>query len=177
LGSEVQARGRRRHRSPLTSIYRLVSFPVRGTVRPCDVGRQGDVTELLYDGEEIGHRLKPYPTLTEGPAAHDFGSQSGRLPRVRRAKIDPLPHPYLPPRTDQALPLVRLLRDLHCQQDFDLALEEILRRRIARTERLRPRPAAAPVKPGRKNASIVEHDQISGAEQIGQFAEPAILKT
>jgi hypothetical protein len=62
------------------------------------------------------------------------------------------------------------------QQNFNTSAKEITRGRIFRAERLRLKTSATAIKAGGKYASVVEDDEICWPQQVGEFAELAILK-
>src|SRR5882724_8420736 len=77
LRREVQARSWRGHAAGgfCAGIDRLVAFAVFGPVFARDIWRQRDVSQLLYYGKKIRHRIKTQGTLTEFAAPDYFCSQ------------------------------------------------------------------------------------------------------
>jgi hypothetical protein len=76
--------------------------------------------------------------------------------------------------TDQALPLIWILRELPSQQNFDTAAEKIPSCGIVRTDRMGLKPGPASVQSRRKHAGIVEYDQIVSPQELGKVAELAV---
>lgn len=60
--------------------------------------------------------------------------------------------------SNEALPIVWVGCELASEKDFDAAVGAF----------------AAAVKPGRKDAGVVEDDEIAGLQKVGEFAEQAI---
>lgn len=78
---------------------------------------------------------------------------------------------------DEAFPVVRILAELAGQKDLDAPVKEVPGCGIVRAERLRLQTCAPAVKAGGKDASIVEDDEVAGPEEIGEFAELAVLES
>ncbi len=78
---------------------------------------------------------------------------------------------------DQALPIVRFSRKLAGQQNLDAAVEEIARGRVAWADGMRSGSFAAAIESSRKDAGIVEDQQVAGMQEIGKFAEQAVSMT
>src|SRR5258706_3363755 len=149
---EVQARGRRGHRSSRSGIDRLIAVTVGSPVVAIDVWRQRDVSDALHAGEEISNRMKSYPALPKIAARDDLRLQFGRV-----AEIDFLSDPDFPTRPYQALPLIRISASLPRQQHLDAPLQEVTRSRIMRAQRMRAFSAPPPIESCRKNARVVDN--------------------
>jgi hypothetical protein len=123
------------------------------------------VSNALDSGKEIGDWGESDSPLPKAAALYDFGYDLGFRWEVgweagRCAKVEFFPDPDLPPGPHEALPLIRIVRHLACQQNFDPSAEEISRCRIVRAEGLGPLSAAAAVEPGREHARIVQDEQV-----------------
>lgn len=121
--------------------------------------------------KEIGDRIKPYAALTETTPRHDLSLQWMVLP-----KKESLPDANLASWPNQALPLVRLDRNLPCEQDFNPSLEELLRRRIPRAHQLRLRSASRTVQTCRKDSGVVEYHQVVRPEEFWKSAKHAVAE-
>ena len=141
---EVEACGRRRDRSRFAGVHRLVALAVEIKVGALDVGRQGHVSDRLY---EVGHaRRTRRPEPDFAPSAESL-FQDLAVQRVRAALEHHLP-PGLEPLSwmDQRFPAI-LGRPRH-QQAFDVA----------------PARQPAPQQARRKHPRVVEHEQIAASE-------------
>ena len=137
--SEMKARGGSGDRSAFAGVDGLIAFAVGGRIGARDVGRERDVSQLFEDAEKVFHGLKADAALAEPGAGDHFGLQD-----IRLAEEKALSHPDFTAGAHQALPFVRIAGKLRGQQDLDVAVEEIARRGIARTERLRLQAGARP---------------------------------
>jgi len=63
---------------------------------------------------------------------------------------------------------------LACEQDFDLAAEEVARGGVLRAERLGLKAGAASKKAGGKYAGVIEYQQVAGMEEVGKIPELAV---
>src|SRR5208283_2015861 len=100
------------------------------------------------------------------------GLEGGRI-----AEIEFLPDSDLAAGAHQALPLIGIIRELACQQNFDAATEKILCRRIVRAQGLGALSAAVAVETGREHPRIVHDQQVVGPQQAGEFAKAAVFPT
>ncbi len=177
LRREVQAGGGRGDRAPRLFAGKdgLVARAVVGRVRPVDVRRQRDVPDALDDGEEVRHRSKAQRPLAEGAAGDDFGLEQRRRARLRtllRGKEQAFAHADLASGMHQRQPFVRC--ELAREQDFHLAPQVLAGRGVLRADRLGMDAGAMSVKPRRKDAGVVEDQQVVRAEQRGQLPEVAV---
>jgi hypothetical protein len=78
---------------------------------------------------------------------------------------------------NQAFPIVGTGRKLTGEKNLDATLQEIASTGIALADGLGVRAFAPSIKTRGKNASVVEHKQVAGLEQIGQIAKLAIKVT
>ena len=62
------------------------------------------------------------------------------------------------------------------KQDLDASPEKIVSSGIVRAQRLGLKTCSSSVESSGKNAGVVEHDEIVGAQPIGEIAELAIPK-
>ena len=148
---EVQAGGRRRCRAGLGGVHRLVAVgPVEAAV---DVGRQW---HLAVPGEQLERivvaRQLDRERVAGGGARADHGDGHAVESEQRLAAAEAAGRP------DQCLPRAP--------------------GRVARLEQqdLR-RPAGGPVQaePGRDDPRLVDHDDVAGAQQIGELGHGAVL--
>ena len=72
-------------------------------------------------------RHQPLQLSHLAPQRCHLGFQFGGI-----AKVEFFPDPDLPPGSHQAFPLIRIFRDLACQQNFDAPAQKISCRRIVR---------------------------------------------
>jgi len=182
--SEVKAGGGSCDRSILLGINGLVAIEVARRIGARDVRRKWDVADAAEKSEEVvlpvvfvtvivvvfsSKRLKSDAAFAELGAGENFGLQFVVLPE-KEAFADA----NLASGVNQAFPIVRVGRELAREQDLDASLQNVACWGIARAPGLRARAFAAAVKPGRKDAGVVENNEIAGAQQIGEIAEQAI---
>ncbi len=186
LRGEVQTGRRRRYRSPRLRIDGLVTFFIISIAIPgccavvaVDVGRKGHVAYALDSRKEIGDQSEPDAPLAETAAADDFGLQFGAfaLERIfgRAAEVEFLSDSDLAPGPYQALPLIRIVRQLACQQNFDFSTEKIPCRRIVRAQGLCSLSAPVAVETCREDSRVVQDQQVVGPQQVGEFAKPTVF--
>jgi hypothetical protein len=172
LGRKMQPGRRGRHRSALPRIYGLIPITIRRLVFARDVGRQGHVAELLYGSEKILSRRKPNLPLSKGRSTDHLSPQ---LVAIAEEKL--FADPYLPARTNEALPFIRSLTYLLRQKNFDAPAQELARCGVPRADRLRFGPTSASIKASRKHAGIVEHDQVIGLQEIGKIPKNSVFQS
>jgi hypothetical protein len=129
------------------------------------------VSDLVDAREEVGDWGEADVTFAEFSAVKDFG-----LKFVILSKEEVLSDGDFAAWSDEALPIVGLRLQLAREQNFDASAEEVTRGRILRTQGLGLETCASAIKPGGKDARVVEDDQIVGAKQIGEFAKIAVLQ-
>src|ERR1700741_1077932 len=78
---EVKPRRRRRHRAALAGVDGLVAFAIPLAVCPCNVRRQGHVTESFDDFEKIVYTGEADAPLPKSPAAEHFRLEIVLLPK------------------------------------------------------------------------------------------------
>jgi len=172
FGSEVKAGGGSGGRSTLLGIDGLIALAVVRRIRTRDVGRERDVADAIQSSEKVGgsgDRLEADAALAEFGAAQDFG-----LKLILFAEEKALADADFAAGANQAFPIVRIGGELTGQQNFDASVKKIASRGIVRADGLSPGAFAAAIKPGRKNAGVVEDDEIAGLQQVGKIAELAI---
>ena len=167
--SEVQPRGRSRHRASRPGVNRLVTIAVFGPVFAVDVRRQGHMADSIYQGKEVWSRIEPDATFAKVTACNNFC-----LKRDRITEMKPLADPNLPARPNQALPLVQLTRHLAREQHLDLSVQEFLGGPIVRTDWMSTLPAPMTVKASGKDPRIVHDQQVIRPQQIGEIAERTV---
>src|SRR6266566_4259105 len=167
FGREVQAGRRRRYRSPSLGVDGLVAIPVYcavfTVVLAVNVRRKRHVSNALDAGKKIVDRGEADPPLPKTAAFDDLGFQFGWGVGWRTrwsVKVEFFPDPDLPAGPYEALPLIRIVRHLACQQNFDPPAEKISCCWIMRAQGLGALSAAVAVEPGREHPRIVHHQQV-----------------
>src|SRR6202044_732680 len=163
-------------RSALLSVDGLIAFAIAGRIRARDIRRKWDVANAIERSEEIfiaRNGQESDAALAELRAGQNLGLQFV-LQFVLHSKKKALADADLAAGGNQAFPIVGLNRKLPREQDLDTAAKEILGGRILRTDGLRARALAMAVEPRRKNAGVVEDDEIGGPQPLGKVAEEAI---
>jgi hypothetical protein len=168
---EVQAGGGRGNRASLARVYRLVALPISSPIGARNIRRQRNMAEPFDYAEKVNHGREPDSALPERAPAGHFRLQIARL-----TEVELLSHSNLAPGTHEALPLIRISTGLPREQDFDSPVQEVSRGGIVRANWVRPRTLAPAIEPGRKDASVVEHNQIIGPKQRRQVAEAAVCQ-
>ncbi len=171
LQGEMQAGGGGGNGAARARVDRLVALAVGRLVGPRDVRGQRHVPDLLHRRQKIRHRREPQGAFAEAAARHHL-----RREFVVRPEVEPLADPDLAPRVHQRLPGVGFAGQRRGQQRFHLAVEKLVRRRVARAERLRAHPLAAAEEARWKYPGVVQHQQVAGAQELGQLAKPAVCK-
>ena len=167
--SEVEASGGRGDGSALAGVDGLVAVAIGGGIGAGDVGRERDMADLLDAGEEVVDRTEADVALAKFAAGDDLG-----LEFIVVAEEKVLADADFAAWTHEAFPIVRIALELTCEQDFDLAAEEVARGRILRADRLGLKTGAASKKASGKYAGIVEYQQITGVEKVGKIAKVAV---
>jgi hypothetical protein len=85
-------------------------------------------------------------------------------------------NPDFAARTNQAFPLVGMLPQLPGEENFNPSTKEVARGRISRTQHLGLKTFAVAIKASRKDASIVEDEEIGGTQQVGEFTKLTVLE-
>ncbi len=156
LRGEVETGGGRGYRSPLLGIDGLIAIAIVGGIRARDVGRERDVADAIEGREKIIHALGGLKTdvaLAELSARQDFSLEFNLIAEEKAfADSD------FAAGANQALPIVGIGRELASEEDFDAAGSAF----------------AAAIKPGRKNAGIVEDDEIAGSQKVGEFTKQGV---
>jgi len=154
----------------------LIAFAIAGRIRARDIRRKWDVANAIERSEEIfiaRNGQESDAALAELRASQNLGLQFV-LQFVLHSEKKALADADLAAGANQAFPIVGLNRKLPREQDLDTAAKEILGGRILRTDGLRARALAMAVEPRRKNAGVVEDDEIGGPQPLGKVAEEAI---
>src|SRR5262249_25558379 len=137
----MKAGGRGRDGSALTGIDSLVAVAIVGCVISRDVGREGDVADALDGREEVicgmdsRWRLFPHEpdvAFAEFSARDDFGFQF-----IVIAEIEMFAETDLSSGSYQAFPIVGIMAELVCQENFNASTEKLARGGVVRAERLR----------------------------------------
>lgn len=170
LRGKVQACSRRGHRATLARIDSLIAIAVGRTIGAIDIRWQRHMSELLNPAKKILQWLESYATFAKGSSADDLC-----LHFVLLTEKQPLAHSDLPSRVNQALPFVGLLGYLVREQYFNPAPKKIPCRRIVRTHRLRLGPAPMTVQTRRKDAGVVEYNQIIWPKKLWKISKAAVL--
>ncbi len=170
--SEMQAGGWSGDGSAFVRIDGLIALAVGGGIFPRDVGREGDMSDALEDGEEIFRRNESDVTFPEGSAGDYLGLQF-----ILRAKEEMLSNSDFAAGADETLPFIWLRCDLAGEENLDASAEEFAGGWILRAEGLRVDPLAATVKPSRKDAGVVEDQEVGWAQKIRESTESQVLKS
>lgn len=80
-------------------------------------------------------------------------------------------------RAHKAFPFVGLELQLPGEEDLDAPAKKIAGRGIARAQCFRTESAAASIEARGEDASVVEDDEVAGAQEFGEVAELAIMQT
>ena len=160
----MQPGGGRGHRSALAGEDRLVAFAVGGGVGALDVGRQRDVADLLELGEQIARARKAQGALAEFPARHDLGFQAA-------AESDALADRQLAAGTHERLPIAPVGAGGAQEKDLHLAAQIFVPLGIVPADGQRAHARAMAEQARRKNARIVEHQAIAGAQELRETRE------
>src|SRR5215472_16131392 len=110
--------------------------------------------QVLPLEKNIRHGREADPSFPETTPAHNF-----RLQVLSFSKIKLLTDTYLPARTNETFPFVRLLAELPGEQRLYSSLQKISCRPVAQADWLRSDPPPPPVESRRKHARIVKHHQ------------------
>src|SRR5215469_8178180 len=170
LRREVQACSRRRHRSWFFRIDRLVAVAVGGPVLTRDIGRQWNMANPIYDLRKVGDGSKSDMPLAKRAPRDHIGPQLGVL-----AEEKCLTHSYLSAGTNETLPFIRFLADLSNKQDLDASLQKITRRGIVRRDWLGLRATSVAIKPRRKHARVVHHQEIVWSQNLRKIAKNLVM--
>src|SRR5437870_4094517 len=169
--SEVQSCGRRCRGPTFLGVDSLVTLPIFRTIFAIDVGRQRHMPNSLNDRKEVGHRSKPDSPLPETATRHHVGFQFVLLPEEQA-----LTDSDFSSRTDQALPLVWLIRDLPGEQHLNAPPQKIPRCRILGADRLCLDADSSPIQSRWKHTCIVKYQKIVGPQQVGEILKCAVFK-
>jgi len=166
LRGEMEAGRGRGYGSALLRIDGLIALAIARGIWARDIGRERDVADAIEGGEEIIvilERLEAEVALAELGARQDLGLQVVGLQVIGLqfillAEEKAFADSDFAPGAHQALPIVGLGGELASEKDFDAPVSTF----------------AAAIKPGGKNAGIVEDDEIAGLQEVGEFAEQAM---
>jgi hypothetical protein len=161
LGSEVQPRGRSRYCAAFAREHSLISLGVETIFFvPFDVRRKRRAADTIDDFVEVARRFEAhYAAAAFAPLDHFSGE-------LAACELDSPARRQSSSRLDQGFPNQRF--DAAHEKDFDAPSEY----RFASRSHAQP-PAD---KPCRKDSSVVQHQQVSGAKVIRQLCEYRIDK-
>ncbi len=128
------------------------------------------MSDALDSGKEIGDRGEADVAFSEAAALGNFSFEGWRI-----AEVELLTNADLAAGAHQALPFIRIVRDLAGQQNFDPATEKILCCGIVRAQGLGTLSATVAVETRREHPSIVQYQQIVRTQQAGEFSKAAVL--
>jgi hypothetical protein len=83
----------------------------------------------------------------------------------------------LPSGADQTFPIVGILAQLACEENLDAPPKKVARGGILGAEGLRLNTPAPPIEAGGKDSRVVEDNEISRAEHLGEFPEGAVFES
>jgi hypothetical protein len=127
------------------------------------------MADFLDAGEEVVHGSEADVALAKFAAGDDLG-----LEFVAVAEEKMLADADFAAGTHETFPIVRVALQLACEQDFDTTAEEVARGRILRAQRLGLKTGAASKKASGEYTGVVEYQQITALEEIGQIAKVAV---
>src|ERR1700733_7012657 len=165
-GCKVKSGGGRRNRSARLRVDRLVAFAVACGIRPVDIWWQRNVSDPIESCEKIFHRRESDPPFTEFAPGNYLSPQL-----IRIAEKQSFPDSNLAAGTNQAFPLIRLLRKLAGEEDFNAAAKKVARRRIAAANRLSLKPGTSPVQTRGKDPRVVKNQQVVRPQEAGELFE------
>lgn len=182
--SEVKASGGSGDRSVLLGVNGLVAIEIARRIGAHDVGRKRDVADPAENGKEVvfpvilvmvlfvmfsRKGLKANAAFAELGTGENFSLQFVVLSEKKA-----FAYANLASGANQTFPIVGVGGKLAREQDLNPSLQKVARSGIVRADRLRASAFAATVEPRRKDAGVVEDDEIAGTQQIGEIAEQAI---
>src|SRR5712691_1840594 len=154
---EMKAGGGGSHRAALPSVDGLIALAIAGRIRTRDIGRKWDVADAIENGVEIVNRAEANAAFAEFSAGENLSLQL-----IELAEKQVFANANLAAGSNQAFPIVGRSRELAGEENLDAALEEIASRGIAGTDGVSPSAFAAAIEPCRKDAGVVEDEQIAG---------------
>lgn len=169
--SEMQSGSRSGHGSTLARIDRLISLAIARRIRARNVGRERNMADAFDSREEIRNGLETNSAFAKAAARQDFSMQL-----VMRSKEQALAYSDFSSGPDQTFPFIWTVRHLPREQHFDSSLQKITRGGVSRANWLGFHASPAAIQSCRKNACVVEDQQIGRVKQIGEIAEKAILQ-
>jgi hypothetical protein len=169
LRSEVEAGGWGGDGSTFAGIDGLVAVAIGRRIEARDVRRQRDMADFIDAGEEVVNGCEADVALAKFAAVDYLGMEF-----VVLAQEKMLADADFAAGADEALPNVRIALQLSCEQDFDTTAEEVARGRILRAQRLGLETGAASKKASGKYTGVVEYQQITALEEIGQIAKVTV---
>jgi hypothetical protein len=169
FGCEMKASGGGCYRSPLLRIDGLIPLTIMGRVRTRDIRREWDVADAVEGSEEIADGLKTEAAQAEFRASEDLGLQF-----IPLAEEQAFADPDFAAGPNQAFPIIGLGGELAGQENLDAAAEEIACRRIGRADRVSAGAFAAAIQPRRKDAGVVENEQVAALQELREVAEQAV---
>lgn len=169
LRSEVEAGGGGGDGSAFARIDGLVAVVIGRRIEARNVRRQRDMPDFIDASEEVVHFSEADVALAKFAAVDYLG-----LEFVVLAEEKMLADSNFAAGADEAFPIVWIALQLSCEQDFDTTAEEVARGRILRAQRLGLKTGAASKKASGKYTGVVEYQQITPLEEIGQIAKVAV---
>lgn len=175
FSSEVKSCGRGGYGSALTSIDGLIAVAIGGGIGTRNVGRKRNVADGIEGSEEILAGREADMALAEFSAGDDLGlelvvSVFGRAEEKMLADGD------LAPRADKTFPFIGIMAELASKEDLGPSVEKIPCGGIPRANGLRVESGATRIETRRKDARVVEDNEIVGTEKMGEIAELAVGK-
>ena len=166
LRSEVKASGRGRGASDLMGEDSLIAVAVFEVVVPMDVRRERHVAYFVEDGMEVRGRRETQSAFAELCRCQDLSFEKG-LGLINGMEEQALTGLDFAARANEGGPLVRgkLLRE----KDFNAAS------RVWRAGLRLLATGANCIESSRKNAAIVEDQQIAGVQNLGEIAKKIVV--
>src|SRR5437667_463391 len=161
---EMEAGSRCRDRSTGLGIDGLIGLPIRGVIRPVNVGWQGHMADAVDS-------LLDWPVWrAQADAAHPVRCASQHLGlQGSIAENQDFSGAHLASRADQSLPGV--VAFLAREQEFDLAGQKLAPSRVVLSHPLRLHSPPMAEKARGKHFGVVENQQVAAPEDLRNLAK------
>src|SRR5215472_921765 len=148
----MESRGGGCDRALLAGEDGLIALAVAGVIGAFDVGWERDVAQAFEGGPKVAWSVEADSALAQFAVGDDLAFQVF-------VEANTFANSHLPAGTHQRLPVAAVGGDAVQQKDFDVASVS----------------GACAEQAGRKDARVVQHEAIAGAEEAGEVAECAIF--
>src|SRR3954462_4666854 len=157
FGGEVESSGGSGDRTGFAGVHGLVAVVILGRVRPCDVGRQRNVSNGIDASEKVLDGGETDVALAEFSTGDDFG-----LKFVMLTEEEMLAHSDLAARTHETLPLVRIVPQLTSEKNSHASAEELAGGGIMGTQNLGFKTFASGIQTCGKYFCVVKGYEVAG---------------